>query len=120
MATKTPQDRQPKGDRGTPFTVAGKTYYIPQPSEDATLSVPGRVTRAVVMNPDDQQAQLALAFHMLDTVKLTPAARVALDSLSTRDMLEVVGRWLGESSGSSVSSVTTEEPSNTTGEAASA
>lgn len=112
---KQPQDRKPAASKGTPFTVkewdpkanqgkgkeVSRTYYLPEIGGDVSLDVPGKVTRAAVKNPDDEQAQMALAFHMIDLVKMPEKVRQAFDSLTTGEMMEVVGRWMGESSGSS-------------------
>lgn len=100
MPQKTPQDRQP-GDGGHKFTVKGKTYTLPPISEESASAIPGAVTYAAVMRPDDEMAQLRLAFATLEAVKPSAAALTALQSLSTKEMLEVVGGWMGESSGSS-------------------
>lgn len=100
MPEKTPADRKPK-DGGHQFTVKGKTFTLPQPTEDAMSAIPGGITYAAVMNPDDQMAQMRLAFATLEAAKPTPAAMAALQSLGTDKMLEVVAAWMGESSGSS-------------------
>lgn len=99
----TPQDRKPKADEGHKFTVAGKSYRLPPISEAATLQIPGGVTMDAMLDPEDVQAQLALALHMLRLTEPTEAAMTALRSLPTGEMLEVVGQWMGESSGSSAS-----------------
>lgn len=102
MPEKIPQDRKPKADeKGHSFTVKGKSYVLPYPDEKAADTVPGEITYAAVMEPDDSAAQMRLAFATLEAVKPSKAAKEALLSLGTNDMLEVVGLWLGESSGSS-------------------
>lgn len=98
--TTTPQDRKKK-DGGYRFTVAGKSYTLPQVDEEAAESLPGDVTYAAIMRPDDDMAQLRLAFATLEAAKPTDAAMKALKSLSTKEMLEVVAAWMGESGGSS-------------------
>lgn len=100
MTEKTPQDRKTK-DAGYQFTVKGKTYTLPKPDESAMSAIPGAITYAAVMSPDDQMAQMRLAFATLDAAKPTQAAKDALLSLGTDEMLEHVGAWMGESSGSS-------------------
>lgn len=99
MSEKTPADRKPKD--GFKFTVKGKTYTLPQPNEESMSAIPGGITYAAVMDPDDQMAQMRLAFATLEAAKPTPAALAALKSLGTDEMLTVVGNWMGESSGSS-------------------
>lgn len=116
---KTPQDHKPKGG-GHQFTAKGKTYTLPPIDEKASTSVPGGVTMDLMMDPTDQQAQLVMAFHMLKAVKPSDAAMAALRAMDTKDMLEVIASWMGESSGSSTSSADTEEPSSTTSGTASA
>lgn len=107
----TPQDHKAKGD---PFTFeatvkdkAGKSvtkqFTLPPLSETAGDSIPGEITYAAVMEPDNDMAQIRLAFASLEAAKPTEAAMKALRSLSTSRMLEVVGEWMGkagESSGS--------------------
>lgn len=100
MPEKTPQDRKPKGG-GHQFTVKGKTYTLPRPDEGAMDRIPGELTYAAVMNPDDEMTQMRLAFVTLEAAKPSAAALAALKSLSTSEMLKVVGEWMGESSGSS-------------------
>lgn len=100
MPEKTPQDRKPK-DGGHKFTAKGKTYTLPAVDEGAASSIPGEVTYAAIMEPDNDMAQMRLAFATLEAVKPSPAAMAALKSLPTKDMLTVVGEWMGESSGSS-------------------
>lgn len=101
MTEKTPQDRQPKSDGSHKFTVKGKTYTLPAIDENAANNIPGEITYAAVMNPNDQMAEMRLAFATLEAVKPTEAAMTALKSLPTKEMLEVVGDWMGGSSGSS-------------------
>lgn len=97
---KTPQDRKAKA---TPFkfTVDGKSYTLPNVDEEVAQKVPGGITMDAVMKPDDAMAQMRLGFATLEATNPTPAAMAALRSLPTERMLEVFGRWLGESSGSS-------------------
>lgn len=97
----TPQDHKPKKGTGYKFTVEGKTYTLPMLTEEASTSVPGGVTMDLMMDPDNPQAQLAMAFASLKACNPSPAALAALRSLPTVEMLEVVGAWMGESSGSS-------------------
>lgn len=119
MSQKVPQDHKPKAEKGFAFQVGDKTYHLPRVTDEAGMNVPGGVTRAAVMYPDDAMAQMRLAFHMLETVGASEKVMAALDSLSTPEMLEVIGGWMGESQGSSQSSETTEEPSSTTTDTAS-
>lgn len=102
MPTKAPQDHKAKGDEFT-FTVGSKAYKLPALSETAADSIPGDVTYAAVMEPDNNMAQLRLAFASLEAAKPTAAAMTALKSLPTTQMLEVVGEWMGKAGGSSPS-----------------
>lgn len=99
MPAKTPADHKAKGDPFT-FAAAGKTYTLPSATEHAD-QVPGGITMDAILRPDDEMAQIRLGFAMLEAAKPTPKAMEALRSLPTKDMLEVFGRWMGESSGSS-------------------
>lgn len=98
---KTPQDHKPKADEAFPFTVGTKTYKLPPLSETAAASIPGEITYAAVMEPENNMAQLRLAFASLEAAKPTDAALAALKSLPTTQMLEVVGEWMGKDGGSS-------------------
>lgn len=100
MPEKAPADRLAK-DEGFTFTVKGKKYRLPKIGEDAALKVPGGVTQDALMYPDDAGKQMALAFHLMQHVGAKPDALEALRSMSTKDMLETVGEWMGEGSGSS-------------------
>lgn len=102
MPTKAPQDHKAK-DEAYSFVVGSKTYKLPPLSETAADSIPGDVTYAAVMEPDNDMAQLRLAFASLEAAKPTEAALKALKSLSTTRMLEVVGEWMGKAGGSSES-----------------
>lgn len=102
----TPQDRKPKATAVKPapgyqFEVDGKSFTLPPITEKNAASVPGGVTMDLMLDPDDGQAQMSLAFHLLKAVEPTPAALAALRSLPTEEMMEHVGNWMGESSGSS-------------------
>ena len=101
MPEKTPQDRKPKADGSHKFTVAGRSYTLPAMSATGAELVPGEVTYAAVMEPDNEMAQMRLAFASLEAAGPSAAALKALKSLPTAKMLEVVGEWMGESSGSS-------------------
>ena len=101
MTEKTPGDRKPKAEAGHRFTVKGKTYTLPPISENAAESLPGEITYAVIMEPDNEMAQLRLAFASLEAAKPSEAALKALKSLPTSEMIEVVGEWMGGSSASS-------------------
>lgn len=100
MPEKTPQDRKP-ADGSHRFTVKGKSFTLPPVSEGTASEIPGSVTYAAIMEPENEMLQLRLAFATLEAVKPSPAALAALKSLSTKEMLEVVGAWMGGSSGSS-------------------
>lgn len=100
MAQKTPQDRQTT-DGSFTFTADGKTYRLPKVKEDAALKVPGEYTYAAIMDPDNEMYQLRLGLATLEANNPPAAALRALKSLNTKEMLEVIGRYLGESSGSS-------------------
>lgn len=106
---RTPQDRQPKDDGSGSyrFTVVersaqGKsitrTFTLPDVDEETALNIPGRFTYDAIMNPDDDTAQLRLAFATLEATDVDPAAVAALKSLTTKDMLEHLGAWMGKSS----------------------
>lgn len=100
MTEKTPQDRKTT-DGSHKFTVKGKTYTLPAITEKTAQLVPGGATFDAIVDPDDTTAQLRLAFATLTAVKPSEAAMTALRSLPTMEMLEVVGAWMGGSSGSS-------------------
>ncbi|WP_028637722.1 hypothetical protein [Nocardioides sp. URHA0032] len=100
MSQTTPQDRKAK-DAGHKFTVKGKSFTLPAIGEDAASNIPGEITYAAIMDPDNDMMQMRLAFATLEAAGPTPAALAALKSLPTKEMLEVVGAWMGESSGSS-------------------
>lgn len=100
MSEKQPTDHATK-DGSYKFTVAGKSYRLPRVDEKAALAIPGDVSFQAVMNPDDEAAQLRLAFATLIACKPSDAAMSALRSLSTGEMLEHVNAWMGESRGSS-------------------
>lgn len=114
MPEKTPQDRLPKAN--APFTFKAtvddkdaegkpvkktRTFTLPNVGEDAASDIPGEITYAAVMEPDNDMVQMRLAFATLEAVKPSEAAMKALKSLPTKEMLEVIGGWMGESSGSS-------------------
>lgn len=100
-----PQDRKPKAvATKTPayeFEVDGKSFTLPAIDEKTADAVPGGVTMDLMLDPNDRQAQMTLAFHLLKAVQPTPAALAALRSLPTEEMMGHVGNWMGESSGSS-------------------
>lgn len=98
--TKTPQDRKSKAGPFK-FTVDGKSYSLPAVDEEVAQKIPGGITMDAIMKPDDAFAQMRLGFATLEATGPTPAAMEALRSLPTERMLEVFGRWMGESSGSS-------------------
>lgn len=97
----TPQDRKPKADAPFTFEVDGKKHTLPDVSEEAAASIPGGITYDAVMSPDDSMAQLRLGFATLEATSPKPESLAALKSLPTPKMLEVIGEWLGGSSGSS-------------------
>lgn len=99
MPEKAPSDHK-KPDEGYTFTHKGKKFRLPPPNEHAE-DVPGGVTMDAIMRPDDEMAQLRLAYAMLECAKPTPAALSALREKTTKDMLGIVGEWMGESGGSS-------------------
>ncbi len=102
MPTKAPQDHKQKNEPYK-FEAGGRKYALPPLSETAADSIPGDVTYAAVMEPENEMAQLRLAFASLEAAKPTEAAMKALKSLSTTRMLEVVGEWMGEAGRSSQS-----------------
>jgi len=97
---KQPQDHKPSDGR-TKFAQGGKTYYLPPVSEDASENVPFGITRAAIMRPDDAAAQARLGFAIIDAMDIPQETVDALDRLPTSEALELFGRWMGESSGSS-------------------
>lgn len=99
MPATTPQDRKPKAG-GHKFTVQGKTYTLPAISEESASAIPGEITYAAIMRPEDEMAQMRLGLATLEAAKPSEAALTALKSLPTGEMLEVIGAWMGESSGS--------------------
>lgn len=104
MPQTTPQDRKPKAKEAAgshTFTVAGKTYTLPPVTEEAATSVPGEITHAAIMAPNDGATQARLAFATLDACKPSEKAKAALLSLPTGEMMEVLMTWMGEPSGSS-------------------
>lgn len=126
-AAKKPQDHKPKSrtvngvvPTGTPFTAGEKTYYLPPITEATAGKVPGGITADAVMDPDSEIAQTRLALAQLDAVNLPAETRDALRSLPTEEFFEVINTWMGESERSLGSSESTEEPSSTTSDAASA
>lgn len=105
-ATKVPQDRKPKATDapGThPFTVNGKRYVLPALTEDQVLTIPADITMDAVENPENGLAQTRLAMATLRAADPPASVIAALRTLSTRDMMEIVGEWMsqGESAGSS-------------------
>lgn len=86
---------------GHRFTVEGKTFSLPPVSGASADALPGEISYAAIMEPENEFAQLRLALAMLEAAKPTAAALAALKSLPTAEMLKVVGDWMGESSGSS-------------------
>jgi hypothetical protein len=102
MPAKTPQDHRAK-DEGFTFTVGTKTYKLPELNESAADNIPGDITYAAVMEPENDMAQLRLAFASLEAAKPSDAAMKALRSLPTTQMLTVVGDWMGKAGGSSES-----------------
>lgn len=99
----TPQDRK-KPAAAARFTFTGKDgkpYVLPEVDEAAAANLPGEITYDAVMHPEDEMAQMRLAFASLEACKPPAKSMAALKALGTNEMLEVVGRWLGESSGSS-------------------
>lgn len=103
MPTKAPQDHKAKADEAFAFTVGTKTYKLPALSENAADNIPGEITYDAVMEPDNDAAQLRLAFASLEAAKPTEAAMKALKTLPTTQMLTVVGEWMGKAGGSSES-----------------
>lgn len=97
---KVPEDHKPAGG-GYTFVAGGKTYTIPPLTDEVAESVPGHITYDAVMNPDDLEVQVRLAFAQIEAAKLKPAVKSALLSLPTGEMMTAVSGWLGESSGSS-------------------
>ena len=109
-APKQPADRKPKADAPFTFKAPGedkngkpitKTYTLPKVTEENAAKIPGGVTLDAIMKPDDQMAQLRLSLAQLDACEVPDATMKALRSLPTDQMMETIGEWLGESSGSS-------------------
>lgn len=102
LAPVQPQDHLPANDGVFRFAGRdGKTYTLPEVTEKTAAEIPGDVSYAAIMEPDNDMAQMRLAFTTLEACHPDPAALKALQSLSTKEMLETLGRWMGESSGSS-------------------
>ncbi|WP_028474092.1 hypothetical protein [Nocardioides alkalitolerans] len=102
-AAKQPTDRQTKTNAVTTFVgLDGETYTLPTIGEDIGAKVPGGITKAAIMNPDDRMAQLRLTFATIESVEMAAETRAALEALTTEEMLKVAARWMGESKGSSV------------------
>jgi len=104
-AAKTPQDHKPKTgspDDGLRFTVNGVTYTLPPVSEDDAQALPGSLTMDIVERPEDPQVQAQYAFALLRLMVKDDVVN-ALRTLSTGDMMEILGDWMsqGESDGSS-------------------
>lgn len=97
MSEKQPADHK---DGTYTFTHKGKKHRLPSPSEHAE-DVPAGVTMDAIMHPDDEMAQIRLGYSMLTAARPDAAALEALRSMSTKDMLTIVGEWMGESGGSS-------------------
>lgn len=110
---ETPQDHKPKAD--APFTFKAsvtetdkdgkpvtkvKSFTLPLAGKGAE-KIPGGLTMDAIMAPDDGTTQLRLGFATLQAAGPSDAALAAFRSLSTEDMLKVLGEWMGESSGSS-------------------
>lgn len=78
-----------------------RTFTLPPIDEKLIEKVPGRYTYDVTMNPDDDEAQMRIAFAYLDVLGNEPL-RDALLSLPSGEMIRILGRWIvGESEGSS-------------------
>lgn len=107
-AVKVPQDHKPKAVEATgshPFTVNGKRYVLPPISEDQALTIPADITMDAVENPENGLAQTRLIMATLRAAEPPDDVVAALRTLSTKDMMEIVGEWMnkGESEGSSAS-----------------
>lgn len=100
MPEKTPTDRKAK-DEGFTFTVKGKKYHLPAITEAVAMSVPAGVAEDAIVEPDNDMAQARLGLCTLRAAKPDPEAYAALRAMTTQDMLEVVGAWMGGASGSS-------------------
>lgn len=100
---KTPQDRKPKVTKYSFTDVDGKRHTLPLASESA-VKIPGKMTRDVIMDPDDEQAQLRLGFAMLEASGVAQETLDALYAKPTPDMLEVMGEWMthGDGKGATV------------------
>jgi len=100
-AAKRPQDRKSRKSTFTFTGPDGTVHTLPPISEDAAEKVPFKFTRRLVMNPDDNMAQMAQAFALLDVVGAKPEAIEALGELDTKTAVEIAGEWMGESQRSS-------------------
>jgi hypothetical protein len=101
MPQATPQDHKAPADGSYSFTVDGKTYKLPAVDEKAAADIPGEISYDAIMSPESQTAQIRLAFATLNACNPDPKVLAALKSLSTKDMLEHLGAWMGEAGGSS-------------------
>lgn len=111
LAPVAPQDHKPKAapaphtftvtERDEDGNEVEKTYELPKVDEQAAAEIPGDISYDAIMNPESDMAQMRLAFATLEACKPGDELLKALRSLNTKRMLEIVGRWMGESSGSS-------------------
>lgn len=109
MSTNTPKQptdhKKPGVKFKAPVTKDGKTsmraFTLPPIDESLVEKVPGKYTYAVTMNPDDDEAQMRMAFAYLDVLG-NDTLRDALLELPSGEMVGILGRWIvGESEGSS-------------------
>lgn len=105
LPAKKPQDHKPPAVKpGTFKAKVGsktKTFTLPEVTETAALSVDGSTTMDLILRPDDMELQLRAGFQTLLACNPKPEVLAAFRSLPTGEMLEVLGDWMGESSGSS-------------------
>lgn len=105
MPEKQPTDRKPKAaEQGFTFTHQGKTYRLPEATEETALAIPAELTMDALERPDDQLAETRLALAMLRAAKPSDAAMAALRAMSTGDMVRTLGRWMGDEPGESAGS----------------
>lgn len=134
---KQPEDHKPAADEVTVKTAkTGQTYSVSRKTftwttdEGATVRIPMRIKLGLLRSIGDKEIDdVGTMFEMIDL--LAPGQVEVMDDQDVNDFQAMFSTWqeeynllnlaaLGESSGSSSSSTSTVEPSNTTGEPVSA
>jgi hypothetical protein len=114
---------------GQKYTIDGKTFTWTT-DEGAVIRIPMRIKLGLLRNMAGKDADdVGTMFEMIDGI--APGQADLMDNQDVNDFQAMFSTWqeeynllnlaaLGESSGSSSSSTSTEQPSNTTGEPVSA